>query len=939
MIKTLSTALLALLLVACSLFQAADHPIEQSPNDKRAYQSLTLTNGLQVLLISDADADFAAASLDVAVGSGGDPAERQGLAHFLEHMLFLGTAKYPQPDAYQAFIKENGGSHNAYTSFEHTNYFFTVKPGALEPALDRFAQFFISPLFNEEYVEREKHAVDSEYHARIDNESRRSLDVFKQLVNPAHPFAKFSVGNLETLSSAKTPIRDDLIAFYHKYYSAHNMRLVVMGRDSLPQLQQWVESKFNAVADFPVDDNTITEPLFTQGYLPKWVNIQPEQQLREMTLLFPLADQQPYYHSKPLTLIGHILGHEGQGSLLAYLKQKNWAEGLSAGDGINYRGGSSLALSIALTEEGYRHQQQVVEAVFQAIERLQQKGVPEWVFTEVAKVAQLGFQFQESVDAQHYVTRLANAMQYYPVAEVLTGDQLLSEYKPQLINAVLAQLTLDNCLITVIGDGFEADAQSPFYATPYRVSEIPETLRQSLAHLTVNASIRLPEPNHLLPENLQLVVADDDKTEPDLLLQQPGVQLWYKGIDGFVLPKATAYYSFQHAGIPQTVTDAVKLELYVALLNDSLNTWVYPAQMAGLGFQLYPHQRGITLKIFGFNDKQPQLLALISNQLHQLAFSEVQFARLKAEKQQNLQNSQMQPPYVQLSRYWQQLMQPKNWPEEEKLAALENLTLDDVEQFAAAFWQGVQVTAMNSGNVTPQQARAMLQQLVKPLQLAKAVPDALQVYKLPAYGMQQVVSTGHNDAGYLLYWQAEDASRLQQANWLLLAKVLEAGFFNQLRTEQQLGYVVYASYAPLLQVPGMMFVVQSPRAGVADIHRSTQAFLQQADQRLAQLDAEQFQRFTQGLLQQLREKPTNLQQESDQFWYELALTPGVFNQNLALAEELETLNLDDWRKAMQAALASRPASSLLLATDKVGDAAYRMSSGSDAMSAMGRYAY
>ncbi len=166
--------------------------------EQRDFRYLQLQNGLKVLLISVPGADKAAASLDVHVGSGDDPNAFQGLAHFLEHMLFLGTEKYPQAGEYQAFITANGGSHNAFTSFEHTNYFFDIAEGALEPALDRFAQFFIAPLFNAEYVQREVNAVDSEYRAKLRNEARRELAVFKSQLNPDHPFSKFSVGNLKT---------------------------------------------------------------------------------------------------------------------------------------------------------------------------------------------------------------------------------------------------------------------------------------------------------------------------------------------------------------------------------------------------------------------------------------------------------------------------------------------------------------------------------------------------------------------------------------------------------------------------------------------------------------------------------------------------------------------------------------------------------------------
>ena len=119
------------------------------------------------MVVSDPDAKKAAVSLNVGTGSVDDPEDRQGLAHFLEHMLFLGTEKFPVAGEYQSYISGHGGAHNAYTSFEDTNYFFDINAAYLGQALDRFSQFFISPLFTEKYVDREKHAVESEYRPNI----------------------------------------------------------------------------------------------------------------------------------------------------------------------------------------------------------------------------------------------------------------------------------------------------------------------------------------------------------------------------------------------------------------------------------------------------------------------------------------------------------------------------------------------------------------------------------------------------------------------------------------------------------------------------------------------------------------------------------------------------------------------------------------------------
>ena len=160
----------------------------KSPNDQRDYRHIKLKNKLDVLLISDPEAETSAASLDVYVGSYQNPADREGLVHFLEHMLFLGTSDYPVPGEYQTFISEHGGSHNAGTGLENTNYFFDINSDYLEQALDRFAPFFSSPNFDAKYVDRERNAVESEYRLKIKDDGRRQWEVLQlSLIHISEP--------------------------------------------------------------------------------------------------------------------------------------------------------------------------------------------------------------------------------------------------------------------------------------------------------------------------------------------------------------------------------------------------------------------------------------------------------------------------------------------------------------------------------------------------------------------------------------------------------------------------------------------------------------------------------------------------------------------------------------------------------------------------------
>ena len=231
--------------------------IEKSPADNRDYKFFTMPSGLQVIVVSDPTADRAAASMDVSVGSFSDPLEFPGLAHFLEHMLFMGSRKYPDENQYSAFLAQHGGSSNAYTAAEDTNYHFDITPDHFAEALDVFAQFFISPLLSEGSTEREVNAVENEHIKNLQSDGWRAQQLRKSLSNPEHPMHKFGTGNLDTLcnntrtGTSKTHChgtRKALLKFYNAHYSPERMRLAVLSKQPIGDLENLVKKSFGSMS-------------------------------------------------------------------------------------------------------------------------------------------------------------------------------------------------------------------------------------------------------------------------------------------------------------------------------------------------------------------------------------------------------------------------------------------------------------------------------------------------------------------------------------------------------------------------------------------------------------------------------------------------------------------------------------------------------------------
>ena len=648
---------------------------------------------------------MAAASLSVDVGSGANPHDRQGLAHFLEHMLFLGTARYPQPGEYKDFINRHGGSDNAYTAYDETNYFFEIEASQLEPALDRFAQFFIAPLFNPEYVERERQVVHSEFLGRRTDDRRRVYAAAQQAMNPDHPFATFAVGNLETLADRPdSDVRQQLIAFYQRYYSANLMALAVVGRESLDVLESWVRARFAAVQNRNASGLEVNVPLYRPGALPARLDVVPERESFSLAFRFPTPPVRAYWRSKPAVHLSHLLGHEGESSLLAELKRRGWAQGLSAGTGFDDDSGATIDVNVALTPEGARHTDEIATLLFAYVDLIRRDGVERWLFDENARLAAIGFRFREKSSPITLARSLASMQHEVPQSDVLRAPYAYDRWRPELVHTLLDAMRPDNVLITRVAPDLEVDRKAPWYETPYRITPIDESSLARWRGAGPDApTLAMPAPNPFIPEDLTML-AGDAADAPREHMSKPGFRLWHLSDDHFDLPKADFFFSVRSPVANDSPRHSVLARLYVNMVNDSLDAFAYPADLAGLSFRLYPHSRGFSVRISGYDDRQSVLLERILEALASPRIDAKRFEIIKAEYKRGLENSRRNQPYKRtMARLRDVVLQP-SWTLAEKLAVIDTVSAAQLERYARRLLSQVQVVALTHGNLDAEDA-------------------------------------------------------------------------------------------------------------------------------------------------------------------------------------------------------------------------------------------
>ncbi|TBV17471.1 pyrroloquinoline quinone biosynthesis protein PqqF [Stutzerimonas kirkiae] len=184
--------------------------------------------GLRVRFLEVPDSARGAALVRVHGGSHDAPVAYPGLAHFLEHLLFLGSAGYPVEDGLMACVQRCGGQLNASTRERHTDYFFQVPQQRLEDGLVRLADMLAAPLLDIEAQRREREVLHAEYLARS-QDAETLCDAALGVLVTGHPLAGFHAGKRDTLPVDEAEFQQALAEYHRSFYHKGTMELLLAG--------------------------------------------------------------------------------------------------------------------------------------------------------------------------------------------------------------------------------------------------------------------------------------------------------------------------------------------------------------------------------------------------------------------------------------------------------------------------------------------------------------------------------------------------------------------------------------------------------------------------------------------------------------------------------------------------------------------------------------
>ncbi|XP_065653291.1 insulin-degrading enzyme-like isoform X1 [Hydra vulgaris] len=917
--------------------------IKKSENDPRDYCFLVLDNELQILLVSDQATETAAASVDVYVGFENDPDDVPGIAHFCEHMLFLGTHKYPIENEYSKFLSQNCGYSNAYTSDQHTNYYFEVKSDQLEGALDRFAQFFICPLFTESSTERELNAIHSEFQKNVFNDTRRISSVDKETSKPGHVYTKFGSGNITTLktipSEKNIDIRDRLLKFYETNYSANIMTLVVLGKESLIDLEKMVVSKFKDIANKNTIMSFSSEHPYSQDQLSLSFNVATIKNHHSLQLRFPMPDLHAWYKKKPEYYVSHLIGHEGEGSLLSLLKRNGWVQNLSTMLNINTKGYQFFVIEMKLTNDGLGHVTEIITAVFQYINLLKSDSAHEWMYKEIQMLKGIEFRYKDVTSPRSYVTELSSLMQQYPPDDILYGPYMMEEFSPDLIKMIIDLLTPDKFRYFVGSPNFKGEAllKTNHYDAEYKVNHIEAAQIKQWESCGLNPDLHFPDKNPFIPCSLEVKVTKKDiKNVPYIFKDTEMMRIWYKADDTFLLPKAIINLSIKSPVANNNPLENNLLAMFVEILKDELNELLYSADLAKLNCIITQTRSGIFIYIHGYDNKQHLVLLKIIEKLKELKIKEDRFNAIKESKEKSLKNHELVEPYQQVSLCSMHLVDEAIWDVDDKLVCMKDVTVKSLEEYISRFLVSIFVECLLCGNLLQDDVNAIITIMEEKL-LTNAQPLFPLQHILPrTYCLNKGINYLFEKRSKLhitscIYTLVQVGIQETKVNVLceIITSMLHEPFYDQLRTKEQLGYIVHCGISNSVSTKGIFLLVQSDKQP-SYVEKRIGIFLNDFEETILNMDALVFSDYVQSLIEKKLEKPKRLDQEALQYLSEIKTKQYHFKRGEVEAKALQSLTKEDVlffykkyicpssnaRKSLTIAILGKDAQSLLEDTEK-----------------------
>lgn len=853
-------------------------PINRVPLDTNKYRVLTLDNGMEVVLVQSETAPSTSFSIGLGVGSWNDPEDQAGIAHFLEHMVFLKSEKYPKVDGLATFIQSKGGWVNAFTSNIHTVYNFQVTNDAFDEALDRLVAGIKAPLFDVSYVEKEINAVDSEWRRKKDEDAFATMMAVRQNLNPKHPASRFGTGNKETLS-AHNP--EDLLAnlkrFHAKYYSAAIMRASVHSTLSLDEQEKIVTPILSKINNTPVTLEAIDEAMYTAKQLKKRIFLKGKNSADFVSYVFPFTEKDITFQDHPDFITAKLLGSMHEGGLIDSLRKLGLVHEMGVYAYKNFQDfQGTIEIEVQYTEKGRDREADVVKAIFDYAEKAKKEFITEGYVEFLQKKLNVERESALPYEGVGLTNFFVMRNPYVDIRNSFDSGYIIESFNKKAVARRLQAVHANNILVIDRSTKHEVSEPIAFSDQKKRVenSDLKKLVKTSKLDLKFSAP-QILEVSQEFDEHHQFLES------PELVVDNSGIQARLMHSKKFQNEKGTVNLILRSAFTSKNVENFVHSHVLHNLLhkhNRSLEQQVQ--ERYDVSFRdtnnIFAES---SISLGGPTKHHVEVLGEILNAYNKVDITQEKINIEVAPYVQSMQGMSRAGPLHQAYFKKADLLNifPNAYSAEERIAALNKITVKSLQKFRDDYLSAAFIDIYAFGNYTEEDVKKMSQLALEKLGARKG--EFVRLSKGDEYDFSKqrfqdiAFDADTNGVGYALEFFDAEKSLKTEYQAQVLASLMHPDFFESLRTEQKLAYDLGVYPGGQDGHSSITLYIHSNVAGFDVLGKSFDTFLNDFKARLSRLEDSEIASIKESFKQNLLKEPGSVYEESGEYFSEWSLRP------------------------------------------------------------------
>jgi insulysin len=856
--------------------------IDKSINDKNIYLSGILDNKIKYTIIEDSFIDNCFISCVVNTGSYSDPKEYNGLAHFLEHMLFLGSKKYPQENYFDEQLKLNGGYSNAYTDTFETNYYYMCNNDFFEESLDIFSRFFIDPLFDKDSVDREINAINSEHLKNINSDIWYIRQVILNLARNNSPINSFSTGNLDTLM--KDEVRYEMINFYNKYYCSKNMCITILTPNKVKDVEVKFKKIFNNV---PYKKCNLDKIIYTPNFNIKNQEYQiiPSNNGVDLNICYfwDVGYEEVFRINKNIDILVEVIENNHKDNIEKILIDNNLGNSIS----VFHLSEGILIVNVSVINGG--NLKEKIKKINGYIKYYFNNLITyDWnkIIDFYDKKYNLLYQYGSKDENEELIIETSRNMLHFDVKNYINGNKVIIKKDLNGLKKLVKNVNFDNCNIIYVykkNFGIKDTVIDKYYNVKYGL------LEKSLLSKEIKYDYKYIHKNDFYNIKPTVIKKLDKYIKPSLY----GKRKWYGGVSKFNETYVYGQFILSNHSLYNNIESYIITTIAINVINYYLSE--YFNDMIEIGYEIEFKSSNklssLLLNINGFNDKYKDFYNKVIDYLKRLKSSKSIIIMYIDKYIEDVENNIKISPWNYLKIVIENNIITDSYESKNILEYLKN---NNNNAFIGKIINRIKsITRMKNLALT-----SLFFGNIRNVDLPNTDDFNKNFsYKQPLLKKPKIIdnitikhpNTNEKDNVVLYSFYAHKFIPQKVILLLVLSVMMEDKAYYFLRTKEQLGYLVSSNISKILDDYYLFIKVQS-KYDIKYVKNKIDLFIEDFNNFLTNLNNKDVEKFKDTVKKILIQKISNTKNYFDKYSLEIIIRQFMFNKDKILVYQLDKVN-------------------------------------------------